>query len=261
MGGKSLIQTLHRGAAKHSPQILIGMGIGGSIIAGVLAVRATPKALRLMDEEKKRLTAVAQKKKKNAAPVAKLTPKETVRTVWKCYIPAVAVEAASIACILGGNSMNLKRNAALATAYGLTQNSFMRYQDKVIESIGEKKEKIIRDEVAEEELKEHPVWNTEVIMTGDGNVLCYDTISCRYFYSNREYIRRIVNDLDMRMRNDFYVSLNDLYYELHLEGSSIGDDIGWHIDNGYLDITFSSKITTDGRPYLVLIYLVSPKYL
>ena len=35
---------------KHSPEILTGIGITGMITAGVMAVRATPKALDLLSE-------------------------------------------------------------------------------------------------------------------------------------------------------------------------------------------------------------------
>lgn len=40
---------------KHSPEILMGIGITGMVTTTVMAVRATPKALVLIENEKRRL--------------------------------------------------------------------------------------------------------------------------------------------------------------------------------------------------------------
>ena len=90
--------------SKHSPDILLGVGIAGMVGTVVLAVAATPKAIKLIE------------KKKELDEVDNLTPMETVKTTWKCYIPAAVTCAASIACLIGASSVHLKRNAALATA-------------------------------------------------------------------------------------------------------------------------------------------------
>ena len=57
-----------------------------------------------------------------------------------------------------------------------------------------------------------------------------------------------------------YVSLNDFYYEIGLPSIKLGDDIGWNIDNGYIDLHFSSQLAEDGRPCLVIDYLYGPRY-
>ena len=41
-------------AKKRSPEILTGIGIAGMITTTVLAVKATPKAIQLIEEEKDR---------------------------------------------------------------------------------------------------------------------------------------------------------------------------------------------------------------
>ena len=38
---------------KHSPEILTGIGIAGMVTATIMAVRVTPKALTLIEDEKK----------------------------------------------------------------------------------------------------------------------------------------------------------------------------------------------------------------
>ena len=108
---------------RHSPEILIGLGITGMVSTTVLAVKATPKALDLIEEAK-------EKENKD-----ELTAMETVKATWKCYIPAATTCVFSAACLIGANSVNSKRNAALATAYKLTENAFTEYKEKVVETI------------------------------------------------------------------------------------------------------------------------------
>jgi hypothetical protein len=62
------------------------------------------------------------------------------------------------------------------------------------------------------------------------------------------------------MRDEMYISLNEFYYEIGLNPISIGDDIGWNIDRGYIELNFSSQLTDDGNPCLVIDYQVAPRY-
>ena len=50
---KAMFTDLCTAARKHSPEILTGIGIVGMISTTVLAVRATPKALMLIEEKKR----------------------------------------------------------------------------------------------------------------------------------------------------------------------------------------------------------------
>lgn len=235
-------------AIKHSPEILTALGIVGMISTTVMAVKATPKALILMEEKKKE------------DKVDKLTPIDTVKTTWKCYIPSVAVGTISTACLICANSVNAKRKAALATAYTLTETAFKEYKEKVVETIGEKKEQEVQDKVAKERIVKNPVNNKEIIITGKGDVLCCDSVFNRYFRSDIEKIRKAINDMNYRLNAEMYISLNDLYYELGLDPIGIGDDIGWNINNGLIDVRFSSQLTPDGEPCLVLDYQIEPRY-
>ena len=234
--------------SKHTPEILTGIGIAGMVMSTVLAVKATPKALRLMDERKFDLE------------VEKLSVVETVKTTWKCYIPAVITGAASVGCLIGASSVNARRNAALATAYKLSETALNEYREKVAETIGEKKDKAIREQIDKDHIEEKPVSKSEVIITEKGNTLCYDTISGRYFKSDIDKIKKAVNELNRKMVYDNYVSLNEFYDELDLAHTSVGDDLGWNMENGFIDIYFSSQIADDGTPCIVVNYDVAPKY-
>lgn len=232
---------------KHSPEILTGIGIAGMITTTIMAVKATPKALKLIGEKKEELK------------VDTLSGKEIVQTAGPCYIPAAVVGAVSIFCLVGASSTNLRRNAALATAYTLSESTLKEYQEKVIEHVGEKKEQVIRDSASKEKMVKNPV--REVILTEKGgNTVCFDVISGRYFKSDRDAISRVVNKLNRQMRDEMYISLNDYYYELGLDPIKIGDDLGWNIDNGYIDLSFSSHLDANGTPCLVIDYRIAPVY-
>lgn len=251
---------------KHSPEILTGIGIAGMVTTTVMAVRATPKALVLIEEEKRRLNCemLEEAKKSGSEECSQIThlePIDIIKVTWKCYIPAGISCIVSMACLIGANSVNTRRNAALATAYTLSESTLRDYQKKVVETIGEKKEQTVRDAVAKEHIERNPVENKEVIVVGRGNTLCYDTVSGRYFRSDMETIKKAENELDARLRSEMYISLNEFYYEIGLDPLKvIGDDLGWNIDSGYLDLRFSSQIATDGTPCLVLEYGVAPRY-
>ena len=250
-----VIKDIGATLSRHSPEILIGLGITGMVTTTVLAVKATPKALRLIEEKKEELG------------VETLTPVETVKATWKCYVPAVITGTASVACLIGSNSVNAKRNAALATAYKLSESAFADYRGKVVETIGEKKERTVRDKVSEEQLKKNPISTTEVIVTGKGETLFFEPLSSRYFYSNLEKIKRAENNLNKTIICDAFdsgVTVNDFYTEIGLPHTATGDSLGWKLDY-LIDIYPSAQMAEEGtehegEPCIVLNYSNPPKY-
>lgn len=234
--------------SKHSPEILIGIGIAGMVSTTVLAVKATPKALQLIEE------------KKDELEVGKLTPAETIKATWKCYIPAAITGATSVACLIGASSVHARRNAALATAYKLSETALTEYKDKVVETIGEKKEQAVRDAIAQDKIKSDPVSKKEVILTGKGDTLCYDIMCKRYFKSDIDKLKKIENELNRRMRSENYISLNEFYYEVGLDDVAVGYEFGWNIDRGYIELEFSSQLADDGTPCLVVGFVNPPDY-
>jgi len=260
--------------SRHSPEILTGLGIAGMISAAVMAVRATPKAIALIDDEvwarfnesgtdmpyPEWLGVDTKSHNWLNAKLKILTPAENARLTWKCYIPAAVTGAVSIACLIGASSVNARRNAALATAYNLSAEALKEYRGKVIETIGEKKEQAVHDAIAKDKIDRNDIDNREVIVTKGGKTLCYDVTSARTFTSDMETLQRAVNCLNKTMLEESYVSLNDLYYEIGLEPTSVGNDLGWRVEDGLIDIHFRSRLTKDGTPCLVLDYYVAPKY-
>ena len=236
--------------SKHSPEILTGLGIAGMITTTVLAVKATPKALELMKDKKEELDYEEDEK----LPVI-----ETVKATWKCYVPAAVTGVTSVACLIGASSVNLRRNAALTAAYNLSATALAEYKEKVVETIGEKKERTIRDKVAEERISKNPVNQSAIVVTGKGNTRCFDTITKRRFTSDIEAMNRIVNELNKRMINgDDYISLNEFYYEIGLDSCLVGDELGWNVQDNLIELDFSAQLDTDGVPCIVVDYVYPP---
>ena len=261
----ALFKTAQQTISRHSPEILTGIGIAGMITTTILAVKATPKAEKLIELEcerqnRERRNEATENGDECFSKVTKLKPIEVVKVTWKCYIPAAISCATSVACLIGASSVNAKRNAALAAAYNLSATALSEYKEKVVETIGEKKEHTVKDKVAEEHMKKNPVSKNEVIVTKTGNTLCFDAISGRYFKSDIDKIKKAENELNKRMLSEMYISLNEFFDELGLDHISIGDDLGWNLDGGLIDLDFSSQIADDGTPCLVVNYQVTPKY-
>ena len=231
---------------KHSPEILTGIGITGMITSTILAVKATPKALLLIENKKKELQ------------TEELTGVETVKAAWKPYVPSIGVATTSIACIIFASRINYKRNAALATAYSLSERAFSKYREKVIETIGEKREKVVKEKVAQEHLDKQP--KSQVIVTSNGDTLCMDVMSGRYFKSDMESIKQAVNKLNRRLVYENYISLNEFYGEIGLEDVKNGELLGWNIDSGLIEPTFSTCLAENGQPCIVIDFMVEPRY-
>lgn len=238
---------------KHSPEILMGFGIGGMLTTSVLAVKATPEALRRIE------------KKKHDDKQKTLTAMQIIQAVWRCYIPAAVTGAVSTACLIGASSINGRRNAALATAYGLSETALHEYKDKVIETIGEKKEEAIRDAIDKDRIEKNPPSQDVLLREKCGKTLCYDVFCGRYFYSDMETLRRVVNDLNYRMATmcEPYISLNDFYLELDNPDAppvELGDFLGWNTNKGLIKVCFSSQIARGTTPCLVVSFDIMPDY-
>ena len=109
-----IIKSVQKSITKHSPEILTAIGIAGMATTVVLAVKATPKALKQIEE--------AENEKGE-----KLTKTEVVKTTWKTYVPTAISGAASVACVIGANSVHTRRQAALYSAYKLSETAYTEY--------------------------------------------------------------------------------------------------------------------------------------
>lgn len=249
MSFRSVIKSFGRSVMKRSPEILTGLGIAGMVTTVILAVTATPKAMKLIEEKKEELE------------VDELTKTETVKAAWKPYIPAAVTFGTSVICIVCASSVNFRRNNALAAAYTLSESARKEYRKKVIDTIGEKEEETVRDAIIKDRLNNDPPNEEDIIVTGNGNVRCYDVWSDHYFYSDMNSIKKVINELNRQLLNNMYIGLNELYSELGFDRMPrMGDRLGWNLDKGLIEVEFSSQLDDNGKPCLVMIFTNEPVY-
>lgn len=244
--------------SKNSPTILTYMACSGLISTALLAIKATPKALQIIEEEEYLREEQAFNEEDEKIDPEPITKKDIFMLTWREYFPAMTMGVVTMACMIGANSINEKRNAALVSVYSMTEKTLKEYRAKVAETIGEKKERTIRDEVTRERVKTNPVLADNITDTGKGDTLCYESLSGRYFKSDIEAIKRSENKLAYDQITEMSLSLNDVYYELGLRSTKLGDELGWPIANGQFEIDYSSQLTGDGTPCLVIDYKIMP---
>jgi hypothetical protein len=128
----------------------------------------------------------------------------------------------------------------------------------VLEKVGERKEREIRDEVAKQQMRDHPIHKTPIIITGKGDHLCFDEYSGRYFQGDIEKVRSAVNDINFQVLHDDSASLSDYWHLIGLDSTSNSDDLGWRSDKK-LECHYTSELTKEGTPCLAITFTTSPR--
>lgn len=231
---------------KNGPSILTGVGVVGVLATAVTASKATLIASEVIAEEEDWTK-------------QKLDTKEKVALTWKYYIPTIVVGALTISSIVGSNKINLRRNAALAGLYSLSSQKLDTYKKKVVQKIGEDKEKEVTQEVNEDTVNKH-YKESDVIYTGHGDTLFWDSTAGRAFKSDMDVVKRACIDLSREMLSCHCVCLNELYQKLNLPETSTGEMLGWHIDQSTVEPRFGSMLTQEGKPCVVMEFGVDPLY-
>lgn len=193
---------------KNASTILTCIGGAGVILTSVLAVKSTPKAMKMIEraEEEKGEELTVTEKVINAAPA---------------YIPAITAGAATIACIFGANILNKRQQAAITSAYALLDNSYREYRKKVDELYGEDAGRRVRANIAKDTYEE------EKVETEDDKLLFYDFFSDRYFSSTLYTVQQAEYRINRHLITRDYVYLNEFYEELGIKPIEAGWQLGW----------------------------------
>ena len=236
---------------KHSPEILVGLGIGGMITGAILGIAATPKAVRTIDR-KKRISKIKQK------PYTRM---DAIKDTWYYYIPCGLTIIFSGSMIVAGTCVSLKRNAALTAAYTASTKALIDYQAKTREVVGEKKEQKIREELAKDAFTDNSSVGAVVLTDPYANCIVIDEMLGRDkpIISNYNDIMAAVNSLNARLINDGYVSLAEWYdvLECHssskISGSPAEDMLGWNAHStGLFEPHIESCTDDKNRPALFI---------
>lgn len=210
-----IIKNLEEKIRENGPSILTGLGVVGLVSTVGLAIKATHD----FDKEEYK------------------TNEDKIKAVLKHYYPVIIFGAGSIACIIGSNSINMKRNLALAGAYKLSESKFKTYKDKLF---GEDKKK------NDEKVKEN------VIIFGEGQIDCYDQLTGRYFKCSLSKLHEAINKVNELLYAGELVGLEDFYIFLDMDAPCICEDMVWQQMFGSVKLDLSSKLTDENRPVLVV---------
>lgn len=223
-------------AKRNAPLFLTCLGSMGVVATTITAVKATPKALQLIEEAK-------------TEKGETLTKWETVKVAAPKYIPTVLMGTATLACIFGANALNKRQQASLISAYALLDESYKKYRRKVVELYGEETHKEIVDALAIEKAKEVGITAESICMNtcltsdeacGDP-VLFYDEWSHRYFESTIEQVIAAQYHINRNLVLRGYVTLNELYEFLGLESTDYGNTVGWTVEDEFYWIDFHNR--------------------
>lgn len=245
---------------KNSPAILSGAAVAGVFVTAWMAFKAGPKAEKIINNHKDYISKHPNMSKEEKREVTKGLVKDLAPVV----LPTAGMAIATSAAVIASNNISSKRLAIASAAYSMAESTLKEYQSKVEELVDSKKVNKIKESIAQDKLdknlKKQPT--NEIILTGDGDVLCMDDYSGRLFRSNASKIGQAINELSADLQTDMYVSLNELYDKLNIPRVPMGDDFGWNIDDldrGQLDIAMTACLTEDKQPCLVVTYDVSPR--
>lgn len=240
---------------KHSPEILLGVGVVGVVATTVTACKATMKLNDILDEcaeTREKIKEVAENPnyedrytEEDAQKDLTINYVQTGVKIVKLYAPSVALGVFSVGCLLGSHNVMQKRNAALSAAYLTVDKSFKEYKQRVIDRVGEEVEKEIRYGIKAEEI-ETTVQNedgtettvTETVKTMDPTLYSdyarfFDEAS-PYWQKDPEYNmvflkaqQQYANDL-LRAKGRLF--LNDVYEMLGIDKTKAGQIVGWVYD-------------------------------
>lgn len=227
---------------KYSSTILTIIGAAGVISTAVLAVRSTPKAVKIIEK------------------MENPTKEEIVKSTWKCYVPAAVSGGLTIACLASANILSVRQQAAMAGTYVMLSKSFAKYKDKVEDIFGKGANASITESLAADDAKE------KLASEGSSVKLFYDMHSNQYF--EREMVE--VVDAEYQINKLFaingYATMNEFYDLLNLDVTDEGAQIGWCADDdmydfcGYYWLDFEHELVTtdDGLECYVIHYPFEP---
>ena len=237
---------------ENSPAIMTGIGVAGTLVTAYLTGKATIKATDIIREYEHHI-----EEGRRANILDDLTVKEKVELTWKLYIPPALAATTTISAIVCANRIGARRTAAVAAAYSLSEKAFAEYKEKVLERLGEGKEQEMRDEIAQSRLEKTEGGSQIIIVEGEGDVLCLDTMSGRYFKSSIEKIRKAQNDINEHIYDFMYASLSEFYELIGLDSNAYSDEVGWNPDRP-MRLDFSAGMAKDDKPCVVVEYNVAP---
>ena len=241
---------------KHSPEILVVVGIVGAVTSAVMACKATTKANDILNDAKSQVDKVhkvledeaispemysEEDSKKDLAIIYAKTGLDFVRL----YGPSVLLGAVSIASILASNNILRKRNIALAAAYTAVDTGFKEYRGRLIERFGKELDKELKYNIKSETVQETVIDEKgneqtvdKVVEVANPNVYsdyarCFDD-GCKGWTKDPElnlvFLKQMQQYANDKLRAKGHLFLNEVYDMLGFPRSRAGQIVGWIYD-------------------------------
>ena len=245
-GIKGIAYSILKFARKNSTKLLTGMALFGLGTSVSLAIKDTPKAQLAVDRLKDELP-----------EGQKPTKTDILKAALPAYGRTIVSTLVTAGCIIGGEFINEKQKAQLIALCTASEIALGKLENKTRDIFGAEGVEDIQAAIAKDDIAANPVSKSNVIITGHGDSLIYDSWSGRYFVSDIEYVRRAVNGLNAEVIQEMWASVNDFYDFLNIPDIEAGSECGWNVDHR-LDVVFSTQMADDGRPCLVIEYVQRP---
>lgn len=246
---------------KHTPEILVIAGVGGTIATTVIACKATTKIDDVLAENTEHIAKTKQYVKENGYS-EKYTEKDYQKdltimytqkglALLKLYAPSIALGTMSITAILAGHNILKKRNVAIAAAYEVVNKNFNDYRGRVVERFGHELDRELRYNIHKEEVEETVIdekTGKEKKVKKNVDVCDIDNYSdfAKFFdesctgwtkdpETNLMFLKhqqRYANDL---LEGRGYLFLNEVYDMLGIERTVAGQSVGWIYDKNIID--------------------------
>ena len=231
---------------RNSATILTCVGGVGVVATAVMAVKATPKALQVIEQ--------AREEKQED-----LTKLEIVEVAGPAYIPAIITGAATLICIFGANVLNKRQQVAVMSAYALLDRSYKEYRNKVDELYGKEVNTHIKKKIAEDKYEETD------ISVSDDKELFYDMFSERYFEATMADVIKAEYEINKKLTQWGGAHLNEFYELLNIPAIEGGTLLGWSEGSmmaetwgKWLDFTHEKVVMDDGLECYIVEMSVDP---
>lgn len=240
---------------KHSSLLLSIISGVGLVTTTTLAIKATPKAIKLIEEEKKKRSKTVTKTiYADDEPhvftetiYEDLSISDIIKIAWKPYIPTGISIFSTLVCIFGNTYLNYRIQTSLISAYAILDRSYKEYIDKTKELYGETADKEIKQKIANSNIDSNYIHKED-------KKLFFEFQTMRYFESTIEDVIIAENMLNEELAATGYVSMNDFFRFLHLDPLPYANHIGWCDYGDYHEIEFQhEKIELDDGLECILI--------
>lgn len=234
---------------ENASTLLTAGGVVGTVGTAVLTGRAAVKAHEIIDTAEHEASR-EETQKADTIKIVTFSNAEKAKLVWPQFVVPVASGAITIGAIVFANRISAQRAAALAAAYGLSQKQLDEYKHKMQEKLGVNKANAVRDEIAQDRLNENPPPQNMTIVI-EGEVLCYDKFSNRYFKSTMQKIQQAEAAVNAEILNVNECSLGFFYDQLGLPDVGYANMLGWNLDHSCV-VSVPAGKSPDGKPCLVI---------